>query len=333
MAKEIGRLHSFGIGTESPAGTAGTIDAWIPLESGDLAPKAEVIKDVSGIGVIAENMDAHISKVWSEFTAKGVVRPTSFGWLLWGLLGTQPSAPALVETGVYKHSFVLGNNNNHQSFTIVHDSQTQEEQGTYNMIDSLGIVGEVGSYAKFDLKMKGKLFANTTGNTPTFLSTGDTPFVMSKATVKFATDIAGLGAASKVAVQSFKITFDKKLEQIFSTMSSTTDAVDFASQHNTTFTIKGDMEIVYDTDTYKTLFTAGTKQAMQIMLEGKTLLGATKYEAVDIQLASVVLEDWGRKIDNNNIVKQSFGFTALYKLGETKIATIDLSNAKATQYA
>jgi hypothetical protein len=83
MAKEIGRLHSFALGTESTAGTAGTIDAWIPLESGNLTPMTQVIKDESGIGRIESMSDAHVAQLSSEFTAKGIIRPTTIGWLLW----------------------------------------------------------------------------------------------------------------------------------------------------------------------------------------------------------------------------------------------------------
>lgn len=32
MAIEIGRKHSFALGVEATSGTAGAIDAWLPLE-------------------------------------------------------------------------------------------------------------------------------------------------------------------------------------------------------------------------------------------------------------------------------------------------------------
>ena len=211
MAKEIGRLNSFAIGMEATKGTADTIDVWIPLESGNLKPVVEMAKDESGFGTIATPADAHTTKTSSEFSAKGIVRPTSIGFVLLGTLGTA-GTPTLAETGVYTHAFSLKNDNNHPSFTIVHDNQTQEEQSTYNMVDSLTISGEVGKYLGFDMKSKGRMITSITGNTPTFLTTGETPMLTSKASIKFATDIAGLTGASKVPVQNFKITFEKNLE-------------------------------------------------------------------------------------------------------------------------
>jgi hypothetical protein len=160
------------------------------------------------------------------------------------------------------------------------------------MVDTLTINGEIGQYAKFDLNMKGRSPTTTTSNTPSFLTTGENPFLVSKASVKFANDIAAIGAASKVAVQNFKVTIEKKLEQIYSTMSTTTEGIEFASQHNTAFAIKGDFEIIYNDTTFRALALAGTKQAIEIQLEGRALIGATKYENITLQLASVILEDW-----------------------------------------
>lgn len=332
MAKEIGRKHSIAIGTETTAGTLGTIDAWIPLEDSDLKPVTKIVKDSSGYGTITSDNDAHVAQTWAEFTGKGIVRPTTIGWLLLGTMG-QVDAPSLVETGVYKHAFTLKDNNNHPSYSVIHDDATQEEQSLYNMVDSLTLSGEVGDYTKFDLKMKGRLPTNTTGNTPAFATTGENPFMVSKASIKFASAVAGLSGATRTPVQNFKVTFDKNLEQIFSTSSDGTEALNFATQHNKNFTIKGDMEVIYNDVIFRDLFTAGTKQAIEISLEGRTLIGATKYENLTIQLASVVLEDWGRTTDKDGIVTQSFGFTAVYKLAETKIATIDLTNARATVYS
>ena len=69
-------------------------------------------------------------------------------------LCTQPPTPTLEETFVYKHSFTVANNNNHQAFTVIADDQTQEESAVYHMMDSLTISGDVGDYVKFDMKSK-----------------------------------------------------------------------------------------------------------------------------------------------------------------------------------
>ena len=134
MAKEIGRLHAFGVGIEATAGTAVAAQAFIPLETGKLKPNVTLVKDESGIGNIASISDAHVTKTMSEFEGKGIVRPTSIGYLLLATLG-QVAAPTIVETGVYSHAFTIKNTNSHPTLTIVHDNQTEEENSAYQMIE------------------------------------------------------------------------------------------------------------------------------------------------------------------------------------------------------
>lgn len=239
----------------------------------------------------------------SEFTASGNIRAKSFGWLLLLALGTAGS-PSLLETGVYKHSFTRKNDNNHPTCTIVQDNQTQELQSLYNMIQTIGFKFEVGQIAKFDLTMIGQSPSNTSGNTPSFLS-GDEDFLVSNVHVKFASAVSGLSGASRVPVQNINFTIEKNLNQIFSTKSTTTEALEFASQHNQDFRVSGDAEIVYNDTTYQTLLTAGTYQAIEIDVVGRSLIGATKYNQITIQFAQVALDEWDRSSDNNAIVTQT----------------------------
>ena len=331
MAKEIGRLNSFALGKETTAGTPVAVTQWIPCESANLKLVTDPIKDESGFGRIESGADAHVAKKTSEMMAKGLVRPTSFGHLLLAALG-QVAAPSLVETGVYKHAFTVKNDNNHPSYTIVRDNQTQEEQAPYSMLESLTITAEAGQYLRFDAKFKGNVIADTTGNTPSFTTSGETPFLVSNMSVKVANDIASIGGASRTSVQSVKFTIDKNLEQVFGTKTSTTEQLGFVSQHNKNLSVKGDIETLYDSDVLKDIAEAGTKQALELQIQGRTLIGATKYEDLTFQLASIILEDWDRNDDKDALMSQSFGFTALYKLGETKMLTADLTNARSTTY-
>jgi hypothetical protein len=216
--------------------------------------------------------------------------------------------------------------------TIIHDDATQEEQVTYAMIDTLSIAGEVSDYLRFDTKMVGRTPTDATGNTPAFVV--ENPFLVSRAQIKFASNIAGLTGASVVPVQSFNLNIEKNLEQIWSTkQNESTEAILFASQHNKDLRITGDFTIIYNDKTYRDLALAGTLQAIEIKVDGRSLIGATKREELTIQLASVVLTEWDKDTGNDNIVSQTFGFTALYKLAETKQITATLQNTKSAIYA
>jgi hypothetical protein len=331
MVREIGRLQSFGLGIEATAGTAVTPTIWIPVESGNVKPITENVKDESGIGVIDSIHDAHIVKKMSETSLEGIAYSKSFGAMLLGALGTS-AAPSLVETSVYSHAMTRKNDNSHPSFTLVRDNANQEEKAAYSMLESLDIDCTIGSQVKYGATFKGRSVAAGSTYTPAF-DVDDEPFLVSKVTVKFASDVAWLAAAASIPVNSVKLTIDKNLTQIFQTATTAVpDATEFTSQHNQDFTVSGDFEMVYEADTYKTLAMALTKQAMQIEITGTTLIGATKYNQLTIQLASVVLEDWDRSTGLGDVMTQTFGFTAMYKLSETKTITATLQNKRSTQY-
>lgn len=97
MAKEIGRLHSFGLGIEGTAGTEATADVYIPLTTGKIVPQVTKTTQENGLGVIDNTSDSYITQKMSEFTAEGSVKSNSIGWLLLLAFGTAGSA-TLVET-------------------------------------------------------------------------------------------------------------------------------------------------------------------------------------------------------------------------------------------
>lgn len=332
MAREIGRLEAYGIGIESTAGTAGAVDVWIPIESGKLRSVVETVKDVSGRGVIDGMIDANTTKRMAEFTAQGVVRAKSIGYLLLMAFG-QVATPALLETGVYSHVFSRKNDNNHPTGTIYVKQGNGDEQSVYHMLDSFSITGEVGQYMKFDMKSTGQSSTTATGLSVAY-TTADETFLVSKAYIKFANDLAGLAAASRTGVKSFKFEVGKNAEQVFETRTgSVDDAYDFTSQHNKNLVVSGDFEAIYDDNTFKGYNDAATTRAIELTVEGKFLIGATKYNALTFRVAQAVIEDWDRSDSNDDIVTQSFGFTGLYSVGDGKTFDATLVNTVSTIYS
>ena len=101
---------------------------------------------------------------------------------------------------------------------------------------------------------------------------------------------------------------------------------------NQQFGVTGDLELVYDANTYRDYFTANTKKALQIEIEGATLIGATKYNKLTIQFAQVHLESWDRSSDNNALVSETIGFVGEYSFGDTQTMNMVLQNTKSANY-
>ncbi len=77
MAKEIGRLSSFGIGIESTPGTAVAPTNWIPTEEFSIKPIVEKANDTNALGIIDEISGSAIVKETTEITAGGILRSQS----------------------------------------------------------------------------------------------------------------------------------------------------------------------------------------------------------------------------------------------------------------
>lgn len=326
MVKEIWRLSSFGIGIESVAGTPVSATHWIPTDSFTMKPIVEKSTNDNAFGIIDEIGGSAIAKETSEISAGGIVRSESFGTLLKLALGTE-AVPTLLETSVYSHAFTRLNSNAHPSATIVDNNGTQDMQAPYCMLESLEIDATVGEYVKFTTTFKGGKIA-TTSATPSFLTgTTDEAFIAGKVTVKYATDIAGLSAWTAISLQNIKLSISKNTLQIFKLGSTTIDA-----NVNQQFGVTGDFEAVYDATTIRDFFTANTKKAIQIEIEGATLIGATKYNKLTIQLASVQLESWEKSTGNNDIVNETIGMIAEYSFTDTQTINAILVNKKSAVY-
>lgn len=325
-----GRRQSFGLGIESAPGTPGTLDAYVPFEAAKLRPVTENEKDPSGLGTIDGISDAFAVRKSSEFEASGIAYATSFGYLVLLALGAVAD-PELLETGVYKHAFSRKNDNDHPSATVYLDSPVQEQRAAYHMLQSLAVNLEVGNPVRYELATSGRAVEDTTGLTPSY--SADEAFLVSRAYVKFADDVAGLAAAAKVPVQMASFTIEKNLEPVYATATGATEALEFASQHNQDFACSGEFEMVYSSDDFRDMAANLSKKALEITVEGRTLIGATEYASMTFRAHSVVLEEFETTDAASELVRQTFGFAAMYKLSEGKSVEMDLVNAKSSKYA
>jgi hypothetical protein len=262
----------------------------------------------------------------SEFSASGNARAQTLGYLMKLALGTVGS-PTLVETGVYSHAFTRLNTNNHPSATVYRDSAVGDERSAYHMVDSLDMDFAIGEYVKFSVSTKGGKISSTTSSPSFITGAGDEPFLVSSATIKVANDISGLAGATGVCLQNFKFSIKKNIESIFCM-----GATELSSNVNKNFNVSGDFEAIYNDNTYRDLFANNTKQAIQIEIVGKSLIGATQYNKLTLQFAQVGLDTWERSGGNDDLIKETVGFTAEYNLATTQTMNATLQNTKSTTY-
>lgn len=223
------------------------------------------------------------------------------------------------------HIFMRSNTNNHQSFTLHGSDDIETNRAAYGMLDSLDLEVAVGEFAKFNSTWKAKQMVSTSG-TPSF--TAENPFLAKHATLKLASAVSGLSAASATPVSRCKFSIAKNLidYQAFGDD-------DIASIHNQQFGVTGDLEALYNATTLRDLQLNSTKRAMRLELTNADVtIGASSNPKLTIEVARASFEEWSNKSGNNELVKQTMGFTAEYSVTDSYMATVILRNARLTDY-
>ncbi len=327
MANEnIWRLNNLLLAKETTAWTAWTTFVSIPLTSAPyIKPIVEYITNEAWYGRIENSTEKTLVKKMSETMLEWRAGTTTF-WHLLTALFWQSSAPTLVETWVYKHSFTILNNNNHKSYSICTDWIAQE-LSLYNMLDKISLKAEVWQVLTFSATYKWKIWATTTWKTVSYVN--ENPFKICEMSVKFASNTAWLTAASAVKLTSLNFEVSKNVMEVM----EIGGLCEPTSLHNQSFWITWDFELLYRwDDTFKWYNTAGTNQAMRITITWSTLIWATKYNELNFDFAKLSFDEWDKTNSNDELIRQTLWFTWLYSLSDTSMLVAYLQNTSSSQY-
>lgn len=331
--KFIGRKFNLGIGKETVRGTGVAPEYWLPKMELSIDENAEKLINESSVGVIsdAEGVDTIHKNSVGELKAR--VGDTTFGHILLGILGAEDQTPNLVggETIVYDHEFTVYENAQHPSFTIaVEEPNATGVNGlryALSSFESMALEIMPAEYANYVLNFRGNAKANAT-NTPSYPSGQDKIFLPWMANVKFATNLAGLDAASNIEVKKFNINFNKNLED-----DRVIGNLGVADRLNRQFSIEGTVEVLYTDRTYIDLNLANTPKAMRLrFVNTDYTIGVSSNPQFTFDFAKVHFTEVAREMSNNDLVKQTLNFKATYSLTDSKIMTATLRNLRATAY-
>lgn len=325
MAKLIGRKFNIGIGKETTRGTAVAATYWLPKLDATLDDKIEYATDETSIGVIADAQGQDITKKISEGSISGRIADTSFGMWLLGVYGTA-SAPSVV-LGANDHTFSILESAQHPVFTIAVSGANESTGLRYvlSSVDNLEVNFELGKYAEYKVGFRGN--KNAAGaNTPSY--TAENIFLPQHGSVKFATNLAGLGAASAIQVKKATLKFSKNIEddQVIGTL----DSID---RLNKQFAVEGSIELMYEDRTYiDTIMLGDLQRALRIAFTNTDVTIGTTNPAITFDFAKVKLTEVARSMGNNDLMKQTLNFKAYYSIADSSISTCVLRNTRATQY-
>jgi hypothetical protein len=280
----------------------------------------EQVIDESSVGVIEDSPNAVIIGKFGEGEIEGNIYSLSFGTLLLATFGSV-SSTGPVETSVYTHSFTVDQSAQHDSLTIFLDDGNQDYKYALAMVQSLEIDVAVGQFSKFTASFRSKVGATAT-LTPSY--TTESHFLPQHASLKTASSLAGLAAASAIDVRSVRLSISKNVED--DRKLGSVDQVDILNKQ---LSVEGSLELVFDSNTIKTDMLADTAKAMRLRLTNSDVtIGATKNPQLTIDLAKVKFSNFKKNYGNNDIVTATVDFKAFYSTTDTSMITAEMVNGQ-----
>lgn len=323
MSKFIGRLVDIGIAKEASRGSAETdVDFYLPKTSLSLDDGIEQVIDESSIGVIEDATNASVVAKFAEGEIEGNVLDKSFGLILLAALG-QVSTSGPSQTTVYTHAFSVLQSAQHPSLTLFLDDPNQDYKYALAVIKSLELDVMLGAYAKYKAAFRSKVGATATLS-PSY--SAENHFLPQHGSLKTATNLSGLGAASAIDVRSVKLTINKNVED--DRKLGSLDADDILNKQ---LSVEGTVELVFDDNTFKTEMLADTAKAMRLRLTNSDVtIGSSLNPQLTIDLAKVKFSNFERGYENDGIVTATVDFKGFYSLTDTSLITAELINTQAS---
>ena len=321
MAKIIGRHIEVGVGKETVRGTAVAPTFGVAKATCTIDDNVDVLINENSVGRVEDGYDGRAIKQWGEGEITGLLYDKHFGLYLLSLFGTVSSvAKSAPNTAVYDHTFTINNVTQPQSLTLdVKNGSNEHLAFALAQVDSLEIKAEVGKFVEIAVGFKSKAGV---ASTQTITYTTEYPFTSKHVVLKMASTAAGLGAASAIPASSVTVKFNRNVEPEFvfgSTSVNDVLAKQFSCEISATF--------VMDNATYKGYFSAGTMMACLVdIINSDVTIGTSSNPELKITMTQVAFDKFERNGANDEIVTQTISGKATYKVSETKMVDVVLTN-------
>lgn len=324
MSRGIGRRIAVGFGIEATPGTSVVPTTWQRLLNPDFHDVPTFIDNTSGLGRVEDSDDQALVKQMASGKLEGKLTDLSAGYILGNIFGAWSSALHSGETTVYDHTFTVAQTTTPATaLTIVRKDATENKRYTLGTFGDCEFSCTAGDWAKFSGSVMSKLGVTGT-DTPAFVAENE--WTSKHITVKLATNVAGLGAASAISCISFKMKIDRKPEDY-----TPMGAIDPLSFDTGAWTVTGELVLRYDAATYHDMIFANTQKALLIqLLNTDVTLGSAANPTLAFTAPKARLNTWDLTSDLDKPVDQTLGFKLNLDTATGYMLQAVLSNTKAT---
>jgi hypothetical protein len=326
--KGIGKLRQFGIAKEAVRGTAeAAATYWIPWADFEINEKDKRQVDDQSRGLIEDSVGESIVAQWAEGKVSAPIGDKYFPLFLLAILGTVANSDnADSDASIIDHTITVAQSAQHQALSLFVDDPlaAQDYKHALGVITGMELKFEKEKFLSCSVNFKAKKGATAT-LTPA-ATTAENRFLPQHLVFKLASAYSGLTAASAVSVKSLSLKINQNIEDDF--VLGSLAPVDFLNKQ---MEITGDVELLWNAETYKTLALAGTSQAMRIdLLNADVTIGAAAHPEIQINLAKVLFEEIAVSGGLNEFVKQTLKFKAFYSTTDSLMISCVCTNNVAT---
>jgi hypothetical protein len=304
----IGRRVVMGMARETVRGTPRNPNFWIPQAVLDFDARTENARAEEGLGNIQDSSEQFVTQRYGMGTIEAELRDNALGLLLCGVFGQVPtSALAGGEAAVYEHTFVMSQDNDHDSLSIyVENPNPKYDMFPMSMIDKFTITIEPIGIIRYSIDFISRGKIDWTNQTPNYTALGN-KFLHQHCQVRLADSIADLGSATNLDIKRLEITFTKNVLK-----QNGIGSVQPQDIFNQQFSIEGSMDIDYESETYRNLMLNGTYQAMRLRLINPVVIGVAEHPELVMEFPRVDFTEWEQDRALDNIVVQTIPFKCNY---------------------
>lgn len=316
------RQSYIGLGKETTRGTLAAASVWFKWLTRDYRDKNEKAYNESALGTLDAVDGAEIVKEWSEGKIGGKVTVDGIGLIFTLMFGGDPVsvAKSAPNAAVRDHTYSMANTVLGRSGTIYIKDPNKDLRHPLAMVKSSELSVLVGDYVKWEAEMIGKKGVATT-STPTLVD--ETEFVPRHVTLKIAANTAGLGAATRIPVKSFKLKVDRKTEAYFEA-NGTNEPGEIHAQE---VAVEGEFTLRYTNEDYRTLWQSGINQALSLNVTNTDVtIGTSANPGFVITMPTIKLDEWDENGDRSKITEQTIKFKAYYSIADAKTLEAVLTN-------
>lgn len=329
MANEhVGRLESVGLGIEATAGTAVAPQVWVRHLKNGFKRQTTKIENVSAMGRVENINDSAVSKAWAEGPLEGKVGVISFGYIVYSLFGTVVTTDhADTDATVKTHTADVEQSSTPKYLTVAVDNPVESLRHPLAVVDEFDITSEAGDWVTFSAGMKAK--KGTASTETVAYITNDTEFTGKDTTIKLATNVAGLGAASALDTSMVKLHVERKSEPYFPLGSTDPSAMNTSS-----FRASGEFVVRYNSTAYEDDWLSNVKKALEIKFENTGVtIGVSAKPSLTFTAPKVNLTTFDKSDDLDQIITATVGFSCELSATDAYALRAVLVNTKASYVA